>query len=114
MNPSGRVQSPPGSESDANMKTTTLDLIKSVLKTDETIPTDERSRIIRMLTTPADTTPRPPTRIVSFVEAAQRLAVKRRTIYHYCRAGILARARLPGKGRARGVTEESLLQAIGT
>jgi len=93
------------------MKTTTLDLIRSVLKSDETVAGDERSRIIRLMTTPSEPTPTH-SRIVSFKEAAGRLAVQRRTIYHYCRTGILERARLPGKGRARGVTELSLDSAI--
>lgn len=93
------------------MKTTTLDLIRSVLKSDETVVADERARIIRLLTTPGEPTQNR-SRIVSFQEAAGRLAVKRRTIYLYCSTGILERARLPGRGRARGVTEMSLNVAI--
>jgi hypothetical protein len=95
------------------MKTTTLELIRSVLKTDETVPADERARIMRMLTTPGEQVKQPePARIVSFKEAATRLARTPRTIYHYCRKGILTRAKIPGMCRANGVTGESLEAAI--
>jgi hypothetical protein len=98
------------------VKVTTLEIIRTVLKTDETITTEERARIIRFLTTPVGAppvVPKPPARIVSFKEAAARLAVERRTIYHYCRKGILIRAKISGKKSASGVTEESLTMAIG-
>ena len=93
------------------MKTTTLELIRSVLKADETVPQDERARIIRNMTTPGETKPER-SRVVPFTEAAARLAVARRTIYHYCHKGILSRVTLPGKDRSSGVTEESLETAI--
>jgi len=97
------------------MKVTTLEIIRTVLKTDETITTEERARIIRFLTTPVGAppvAPKPPARIVSFKEAAERLACKRQTVYHYCRMGILKKAALAGKERANGVTESSLILAI--
>jgi len=97
------------------MKVTTLEIIRIVLKTDETITTEERARIIRFLTTPLGApavAPKPPARIVSFKEAADRLACKRGTIYRYCKEGILKKAALAGKLRANGVTESSLILAI--
>ena len=94
------------------MKTTTLDLIRSVLKADETVTQDERARIIRAMTTPGEVPKPDRSRIVSFKEAAERLAVARRTIYHYCRRGILKRVTLPGKTCASGVTEESIENAL--
>jgi hypothetical protein len=94
------------------MKTTTLELIRSVLKADETVPSDERARFIRLLTTPGEVAEPLPNRIVSFKVAAERLAVTPRTIYHYCCMGILMRVTIPGKHRASGVTGESLEAAI--
>lgn len=94
------------------MKTTTLELIRSVLKADETVSQDERARIIRAMTTPPGSIPPPPAKIIPFKTAADRLGVKPRTIYHYCRAGILKAAKIAGKERANGVTEESLEMAI--
>lgn len=95
------------------MKTTTIELIRSVLKSDETVASDERARIIRMMTAPNEQVKPPePMRIVSFKEASLRLAVTPRTVYHYCRAGMLVRVTIPGKYRASGVTGESLEVAI--
>jgi len=94
------------------MKTTTLELIRSVLKSDETISPDERARIIRATTTTGETLKPEPSRIVSHGEAAERMGVKVRTIYHYCRKGILKRVTPAGKKCASGVTSESLENAI--
>lgn len=94
------------------MKTTTLELIRSVLKADETVTRDERGRIIRMMSAPGEVAKAERVRVVPFTEAADRLGVKRGTIYLYCHSGILRRAVLTGKRRASGVTEESLEGAI--
>lgn len=95
------------------MKVTTLELIRSVLKSDETITQDERARIIRALTAPVGASAAPvPSRIATFKEAGARLAVTPRTIYSYCRKGTLTRVTIPGKFRASGVTGESLENAI--
>jgi len=94
------------------MKTTTLELIRSVLKSDETMPADERARIIRLLTSPADAPKPEPLCVIKPTEAARRLMVSRQTIYRYCKMGILSRAILPGKTRGNGVTLESLESAI--
>jgi len=94
------------------MKTTTLELIRSVLKADETVTADERARIIRAMSTPSETPKPDRLRIASFKEAAERLGVARRTIYYYCRKGFLTRVSIPGKERANGVTGESLENAI--
>jgi len=94
------------------MKVTTLELIRSVLKSDETMPADERARIIRHLTAPADAPKPEPLCVIKPTEAARRLMVSRQTIYRYCKLGILARAILPGKTRGNGVILESLENAI--
>ena len=53
--------------------------------------------------------------IVLYPDTARELNATVRTVYGYCRRGILNRAMLPGFTRARGVTRQSLnklLEAI--
>jgi hypothetical protein len=92
------------------MKPATLDLIRAVLKSDETLQSDDRERIILYVMAPGQ--PVEP-RIISVAETCKRLGgLNRQTIYRYCRAGILQAARLPGRERARGITESSIVFAI--
>ena len=55
-------------------------------------------------------------RIVSFAEAAQRLAASKRNVHQLCASGYLTKISLPDRKQARGVTLESLnnLLAAGT
>jgi predicted DNA-binding transcriptional regulator AlpA len=95
------------------MKVTTLELIRSVLKADETVMPDERARIIRQLSAPeAVVVPREPSCVIRPGEAARRLGVTRQTIYRYCKLGMFERSMLPGKKKSNGITLESLEAAI--
>jgi hypothetical protein len=90
------------------MKTTTLDLIKSVLKSDETISPDERARLVRALSGPG--APPVASRVVRFREAAARLGGRPWTARSYARSGKLQAVIV--NQRRIGVTEESLEKLI--
>ncbi|MFA5168740.1 MAG: helix-turn-helix domain-containing protein [Candidatus Omnitrophota bacterium] len=94
------------------MKTTTLELIRSVLKSDETISADERGRIIRQLTAPGEAPKAEPISVIKPAEAARRLQVSKQTVYRYTKMGILKCAVLPGKTRSNGIVLESLEAAM--
>lgn len=47
-------------------------------------------------------------RIVSFAEAARRLAASKRNVHQLCATGLLTKVTLPGRKLARGVTVASL------
>lgn len=91
------------------MKTATLDLIRSVLKADETIPASERARLVRALSAPGTDAP-VVARVVRFREAAARLGRKPWTARAYARAGKLQAVIV--NQRRIGVTEASLENLI--
>jgi hypothetical protein len=50
--------------------------------------------------------------MVSYDETASLLKCTVRTVYGYCRLGLLKRAKLPGFVRSKGVTRQSLSKLL--
>ena len=95
------------------MLPTTLDIIRSGLKSDPSISPGERTRLLAALRQPSPTPPptgeaatRP--RMVRRGEAALRLGVSLRTVDKLAKAGFLPRRVLPGRVRAAGFCEADL------
>lgn len=93
------------------MKMATVELIKTALRCDETVPGDDRARLVRLLTQPgAGSAPARPARVIRFKDAAARLGCKVRTVRFYVEQGILDPVK--AKERSIGVTEASLERMI--
>ena len=91
------------------MQISTVELIKTALRCDETVAQDERARLVRLLTAPGagnQAQPAAPARVVRFKEVAARLGCRPRTARYYVSQGLLDPVRL--RARAVGVTEESI------
>ncbi len=93
------------------MKMATVELIKTALRCDETVPSDDRARLVRLLTQPgAGGAPTRPARVIRFKDAAARLGCAVRTVRSYVEQGRLDPVK--AKERAIGVTESSLERMI--
>lgn len=88
------------------MKMATVELIKTALRCDETVPSDDRARLVRLLTQPGAGMPTRPARVIRFKDAAARLGCAVRTVRSYVEQGRLDPVK--AKERAIGVTESSL------
>src|SRR5580692_3193674 len=88
------------------MLNTTLEIIKSGLKADPTLTSDDRQRLLAALRTPAaqKVAPQIPAefRLIRRAEVARRLSCCLRTVDKLAAAGILAKRKLPGRVRASG------------
>jgi len=89
------------------MLPSTLDLLKSVLRSDPTVSPAERASILGRLREKPDVQKamsgaKEEDRIVRRVEAARRLSCSMRTLDKLAATGILQRRKLPGRLRASG------------
>lgn len=76
------------------MKQTTIELIKNVLCTDETVFPEEAQKIVQLLNTANSVKkPRPGT----ITEAAKILAVHKATVRRYAKAGLLTPIRISAR-----------------
>lgn len=97
------------------MLPTTIELIKSALKTDPSVTPQDRATITAFLRNgnsqakPSAPAPAQPPSIIRPAQAAQRLDRGVRTIHQLCQQGLLTKVRFPGRQRCAGITEESLL-----
>jgi hypothetical protein len=97
------------------MQSSTVEVIRSVLKTDVTITPSDRAEILELLRNgkpapeqPANTGPR----ILRPKVAAEMLGRTPRSIHQLCQQGILTKVKFPGRVRSAGILESSLLAAI--
>lgn len=102
----------------AHMKSGTLQLISVALKADETVSIRERQQYLAALRigkpdtgngVPANTN-KPG--ILTYATAAARLGCAKRTIRKFCGEGLLVRHTYPGRKKAAGVTEQSVVTLI--
>jgi hypothetical protein len=88
------------------MLNTTLEIVRSGLKADPTLTSQERARLLAALRQPAAQKPVPVTsvelRLVRRAEVARRLSCSLRMVDKLAASGILAKRRLPGRLRAAG------------
>lgn len=85
------------------MKNSTLVAIKAVLDSDPPRTRTERETLLRTLgLDTGEVKAKEDDRIVSFGEAAQRLACTRRTLHNIVDRGGLNKVRFPGSTKARG------------
>jgi hypothetical protein len=100
------------------MLKSTIEAVKAVLRTDETLTVRDREGFIKLLSHPVERLkPEPfaPTepRLVRRAEAARRLACSVRLIDRLARDGILQKRRLPNRQRAAGFLESDVSALIG-
>ena len=97
------------------MLDSTIELIRAGLKTDPTLSSEERTRLVAMLRhhgRPAQ--PAPPVRqefepkVIRRKQAAERLNSSLRFIDLLAKQGVLKKCVLPGRIRAVGILESSL------
>ncbi len=91
------------------MKTTTLTAIKAVFDSDPARSAADRETLLRTLgLTTSEHSSKPPQKLVSFEEAAERLNRTPATVHTLARRGILHKVILPGFSRASGVLASDL------
>jgi hypothetical protein len=88
------------------MLNTTLEILRSGLKSDPTLTPHERARLLAALREPAVQKPAPVTftepHLVRRAEVARRMSRSLRFVDKLAASGILAKRRLPGRVRASG------------
>jgi hypothetical protein len=101
------------------MLDSTIDLIRAGLKTDPTISPDERTRIIFLLRNHGKQTQSPQPipqeiapKVIRRKQVAERLNSSLRFVDLLARQGILKKCVLPGRTRAVGILESSLLAVL--
>ena len=89
------------------MLNTTLEIIRSGLKADQTLTAQDRTRLLATLrespapkSAPVASTE---SRLIRRTEAARRLACSLRTIDKLAASGVLPKRKLPGRMRASGI-----------
>lgn len=96
------------------MESSTIKAIRTLADADPAKGPAQRGRLLAalgLLTVPDTTTSSNSAegaRIVSFAEAARRLAASKRNVHQLCATGLLTKVSLPGRKLARGVTAASL------
>jgi hypothetical protein len=99
------------------MLESTLELIRAGLKTDPTLSSAERTRVLMILRNQGKQ-PRlaqidhPVPRIIRRKQAAERLNSSLRFVDLLARQGVLKKCVLPGRQRAAGILESSLLAVL--
>jgi hypothetical protein len=101
------------------MLDSTIDLIRAGLKTDPTLSADERTRLLVMLRNHGRPSQAPPStgqetapKVIRRKQAAERLNSSLRFVDLLARQGILKKCVLPGRRRAVGILESSLMNAL--
>jgi hypothetical protein len=91
------------------MLSTTLEIVRSALKGDPSIPPPDRSKLLSLLRnggTQPEAKPAPETfnepRLIKRKETARRLSCSLRTVDNLSRSGSLLKRKLPGRERASG------------
>ena len=83
------------------MNSATINVIRSALQLDASLPAAQKARIIRMLTTPADQPEKKsgaePDRFLRPREAAEYVGLSKRTLARYIKSGRLNPHRLNGR-----------------
>lgn len=92
------------------MQQTTIDAVKAILATDQSIDADERKNMVLMLKMGAGNGPSKAVkdRIVSRKEFATRVGVTTRTIDNWRVKGYITPVIIPGKNRAVGYRERDV------
>jgi len=97
------------------MLPTTFELIRGALKCDPTLGPADRARILATLRN-GKPAPEQPTnagpRILRPKIVAERLGRTTRSVHQLCQQGILQKVKLPGRQRAAGILESSLIAAL--
>jgi hypothetical protein len=105
------------------MLATTIDVIKAGLKSDPTISSRDRTKILATLrrgpgtatadsTGPAETSQQRIQRIVRRAEAARMYGCSLRLVDRLAAQGVLKKVRLPGRKRGAGFLESDLLAVM--
>jgi hypothetical protein len=92
-----------------------LDIIRTVLKSDPTVTPPQRKEYLGLLVNGKATPPPPASdvpRILRPKVVAERMGRSTRSVHDLCRQGILKKVILPGRSRSSGILESSLLSAI--
>ena len=88
------------------MQSSTLEVIRAVLKADRTVAPQEQTRLLALLRTPAPQASAPvhsaEPRLIRRAETARRLACSLRTVDKLAADGFLKKCKLPGRVRAAG------------
>ena len=99
------------------MLDSTIELIRAGLKTDPTLSPSECTRLLSILrnhnrqTSSTQIKPEPP-RVIRRKQAAERLNSSLRFVDLLTQQGILKKCTLPGRKRAVGILESSLLAVL--
>jgi len=99
------------------MLDSTIELIRAGLKTDPTLSPSECTRLLSILRNHNRQTPSPqiksePLRVIRRKQAAERLNSSLRFVDLLTQQGILKKCTLPGRKRAVGILESSLLAVL--
>jgi hypothetical protein len=100
------------------MLDSTIELIRAGLKTDPTLNLAERTRLILILRNHGKQTQQPPVRqdivpkVIRRKQAAERLNSSLRFVDLLARQGVLKKCVLPGRKRAVGILESSLVSIL--
>jgi len=95
------------------MLQSTLDLLKSVLRSDPTLSAAERTAVLAQIrqggkTSAAQPAGRTEARLIRRAEAARRLSRSVRTVDKLAASGVLQKRKLPGRVKASGFLESEL------
>jgi hypothetical protein len=96
------------------MLDSTIDIIRTTLKTDATLTPSDRARILALVRN-GERPEKPPENVPIVLrrgEVARRLGRSTRSVDQLCAAGILQKVAFVGRKRACGILESSLLAAI--
>ena len=100
------------------MLPTTLDAVKSILRTDPSVNPPERNRLLSLMRQGPEPQAIPPAaaptgpRFMRRREVAERLSVSLRTVDKYAATGLLHKRTLPGHKRASGFLESAVSALI--
>jgi predicted DNA-binding transcriptional regulator AlpA len=99
------------------MLPTTLDIIRSCLKSDPTVSPAERKRLMALLVNApaepsAEISAPAEARLIRRAEVARRLGCSLRLVDRLLQDGTLPKRRLPNRQRAAGVLESDLLRLL--
>ena len=85
------------------MKSSTLVAVKAIIEADQPRTKQDKETLLRTLgLTDGQNAKDEGDRVVSFTEAARRLACSKRSIHNFVKRGILSKVCFPGCTRARG------------